>query len=211
MTTKVWPTPIPKWFWSWACWYLGRDQFEGRRRDPKVRPKDAPKRIPFWAWARLAVLLGKDPPKPPPPPPVKADPALVKARALLAFCRRFDGPYVFAAEHDGSFADDTVHSAFDCSSSTSFALWTLDLLGSDRAHNSTWFMSWGLAGRGRYVTVHANAEHVWIEFNLPADAGADAGYHRFDTSPHRDGPRGPRVRSRTRFDSGFYHRHPAGL
>jgi hypothetical protein len=130
---------------------------------------------------------------------------LEKVRAILQFCRGFEGPYIYGAQHDGSFLNDDRTDGFDCSSSTSYVLWKFGLLGSSSPHVSSWFETWGLTGRGKYLTVHANGDHVWIEFSLPE------GYFRFDTSPHGDGGRGPRVRTRKRFDSGFVHRHPKGL
>lgn len=42
--------PVPAWFWVWARWYLGRSEFKGHARDPKLRPASAPKLIPAWAW-----------------------------------------------------------------------------------------------------------------------------------------------------------------
>lgn len=131
--------------------------------------------------------------------------AVDKVREILAFCRKFEGPYIYGGEHDGSFLDDNFKDGFDCSSSTSYALWKFGLLGSNSPQVSSWFETWGVSGRGKYLTVHANGDHVWIEFNLPE------GYFRFDTSPHGDGGRGPRVRTRKRFDSGFVHRHPKGM
>lgn len=131
--------------------------------------------------------------------------ALAKIHALLNFCRLFDGPYVYGGEHDGSFYDDDPHDGFDCSSSTSFVLWKFGLLGVSQAQVSGWFESWGEPGRGKYLTVHAAEDHVWIEFNM------DGAYHRFDTSPHGEGVRGPRVRSVRRSDSRFVHRHPQGM
>lgn len=130
---------------------------------------------------------------------------LEKARKLLAFCKTFTGSYLYGGQHDSSFADDKVTQRFDCSSSTSFALHTFDLLGSDRAQVSGWFETWGLPGRGKYLTIHATDDHVWMEFSLPE------GYFRFDTSPHGDGVSGPRVRTRERSDSRFVHRHPKGM
>lgn len=130
---------------------------------------------------------------------------LKRAREILAFCRLFDGSYLYGGEHDGTFADDDIHDRFDCSSSTSWVLWKFRLLGDNQAHVSSWFESWGEPGRGKYITVHANYEHVWMEFSLPE------GYFRFDTSPHGDGGRGARVRTRERSDYNFAHRHPKGL
>lgn len=199
---SVWPTPIPDWFWTWARWYLGRGEFKGRAREPKLRPNDAPTKIPFWAWARLAVLVGQPTPKPPPPP---VDAELAKARAMLTWARGFTGSYLYGGGHGGKVADLNRDQALDCSSSTSLLLHHFGLLGSEYVQVSGWFETWAVGGRGKYVTVHANDDHVWVEFDLPE------GYFRFDTSPHGDGPRGPRVRTRRRFDSHFYHRHPSGL
>jgi hypothetical protein len=129
---------------------------------------------------------------------------LKTVRQMLSFCRLFDGPYVFGGEHDFSFYDDDVHDGFDCSSSVSFVLWKFKLMGVNSARVSGWFESWGESGRGKYITIHAADDHVWMEYNLPE------GYYRFDTSPHGDGVHGPRVRTRRRSDSRFTHRYPKG-
>lgn len=136
---------------------------------------------------------------------VVTPPALARARAMLAFCRMFDAGYYYGGEHDSTLSDDSVHGHFDCSSSTSFMLYHFGLLPVRYAVVSTWFESYGDPGRGKYVTIHANGDHVWTEFTLPE------GYFRFDTSPHGDGPRGPRVRVLRRSDSGFVPRHPRGM
>lgn len=133
------------------------------------------------------------------------DPALLKARELLAICRKFTGPYVYGGGHGVPLAKVSYSQGLDCSSSTSKALFDVDLFTGTYATNSTGFESWGVPGRGKYVTVHANWEHVWLEITLPE------GWQRFDTSPHGCGPRGPRVRTCRRFDSSFVHRHPKGL
>lgn len=131
--------------------------------------------------------------------------ALTKARAMLAFCRLFDGPYIYGGQHDRTFTNDDVHDGFDCSSSTSFVLWKFNLMNSNMAQVSSWFSSWGLAGRGKYVTIHSAWDHVWMEFSLPE------GWYRFDTSPYGQYGHGPRVRNLRRPDSRFVHRHPANM
>lgn len=133
------------------------------------------------------------------------DTALAKARAMVEFGRLFDRGYMYGGEHDATLVDDTPHGYFDCSSSTSFMLYHFGLMPGSQAQVSTFFESYGVAGRGRYVTVHANADHVWVEFSLPE------GYFRFDTSPHGDGAHGPRIRTLRRSDLGFVHRHPSGM
>ncbi len=129
-----------------------------------------------------------------------------KAEELLAYCKLFDGPYVWGGEHDGSLTDDDPHDGFDCSSSVSAALAHVGLLGSSTAHVSGWFKTYGDSGSGRYVTVHAADDHVWMEIAVPGQP-----WYRFDTSPHGDGPPGPRVRRKQRDVSRFVQRHPRGL
>lgn len=63
---------IPAWFWTWARWYLGRSEYKGHARDPKLRPASAPTRIPAWAWAELVRRFLK-PAAPKPPAPTLAD------------------------------------------------------------------------------------------------------------------------------------------
>ena len=48
-TPKLWPIPIPSWFWAWAKWRMSG------RVGP--RPASAPATIPDWAWRRLAALI----------------------------------------------------------------------------------------------------------------------------------------------------------
>lgn len=135
----------------------------------------------------------------------QVDQELEDARRLLAYCRTFTGGYRLGGGHGRPLATLDPDMDLDCSSSTSLALWKLGLYTDDVAQVSGEYRTWADRGRGRYVTVHANVEHVWIEFSLPE------GYFRFDTSPHGDGDRGPRVRGSRRFDRSFAHRHPPGL
>ncbi len=133
------------------------------------------------------------------------DPALAKARELLAVCHRFTGSYLYGGGHGVPLAKINYDAGLDCSSSTSKALFDVDLFDGPYATNSSGFESYGDSGRGRYITIHANWEHVWMELTLPD------GWCRFDTSPHGCGPRGPRVRTCPRFSSSFVSRHPKGL
>ena len=40
-----WPVPLPGWYWAWADWQSER---------AGARPAGVPRRIPYWAWRRLA-------------------------------------------------------------------------------------------------------------------------------------------------------------
>ena len=49
------PGRMPQWFWPWARWKLGHAEFSGARAgSPATRPRNAPARIPAWAWRRLS-------------------------------------------------------------------------------------------------------------------------------------------------------------
>ncbi|HVP01101.1 MAG TPA: hypothetical protein VMT10_00920 [Solirubrobacteraceae bacterium] len=86
---------------------------------------------------------------------------------------------------------------YDCSGSVSYALHGAGLLDTplvsgDLAH-------WGLQGPGTWVTIYANAAHVYMTV-----AGL-----RFDTSGQQQS--GTRWQPALRTNRGFHVRHPAGL
>ena len=100
-------------------------------------------------------------------------------------------PYRWGGGH-GAWRDK----GYDCSGSISFALAAAGLLG--QPLDSTRFMSWGAAGKGKWITVYANAGHAFMTI-----AGL-----RFDTSGLRAGTRWV---STMRPTDGFVARHPPGL
>jgi cell wall-associated NlpC family hydrolase len=102
-------------------------------------------------------------------------------------------PYVWGGGH-GSFVD----SGYDCSGSVSYALAAAGLLDSPLVSGG--FAKWGSPGPGKWVTIYANAGHVFMYV-----AGL-----RFDTSG-RDGPFGSRWQTAPRSLAGFEVRHPRGL
>jgi cell wall-associated NlpC family hydrolase len=102
-------------------------------------------------------------------------------------------PYVWGGGH-GSFVD----SGYDCSGSVSYALAAAGLL--DTPLTSGQLAKWGAAGPGRWITIYANAGHVFMYV-----AGL-----RFDTS-FRAGPFGTRWQKAPRSLAGFAVRHPPGL
>jgi cell wall-associated NlpC family hydrolase len=113
-------------------------------------------------------------------------------RAIRAGNRLRNKPYRYGGGH-GSFVD----TAYDCSGAVSFALHGGRLLKAPL--DSTGFMTWGRSGKGRWITVYANAGHAYAVI-----AGL-----RFDTSG--TGGRGPRWQLDQRDRTGFVARHPAGL
>jgi cell wall-associated NlpC family hydrolase len=102
-------------------------------------------------------------------------------------------PYIWGGGH-GSFVD----SGYDCSGSVSYALAAAGLLKSPLVSGA--FARWGAPGPGKWVTIYANAGHVFMYV-----AGL-----RFDTSG-RDGPFGSRWQTAPRSLAGFEVRHPPGL
>ena len=100
-------------------------------------------------------------------------------------------PYRYGGGH-GSFRDN----AYDCSASVSYALAAAGLV--NEPLDSTAFMHWGAPGRGKYVTVYANAGHAFMFVDgLRFDTGNLGG--------------GTRWTAESRDVGGFVARHPPGL
>jgi cell wall-associated NlpC family hydrolase len=104
-----------------------------------------------------------------------------------------DFPYIWGGGH-GSFVDN----GYDCSGSVSYALAAGGMLRSPLDSGN--LAHWGAPGRGKWITIYANAGHVYMYV-----AGL-----RFDTSG-RSGPRGSRWQAAQRPNGGFVARHPPGL
>ncbi|HSC02973.1 MAG TPA: hypothetical protein VLC49_06630 [Solirubrobacteraceae bacterium] len=101
-------------------------------------------------------------------------------------------PYVYGGGHASFHAN-----GYDCSGSVSYALAAAGLVSSPMVSGA--FESWGDPGPGRWITVYANAGHVWMEV---------AGW-RFDTVALAEG--GTRWSQGGGELSGFVARHPPGL
>jgi hypothetical protein len=97
-------------------------------------------------------------------------------------------PYIWGGMHGPSLditdPDKLRSHGMDCSSSSSWVLHQAGMLGST-ADDSTALESWGQAGKGSEMTVWANADHAFIEFNVPG-----LGHYQLNTSggPRGDGP-----------------------
>jgi peptidoglycan hydrolase CwlO-like protein len=101
-------------------------------------------------------------------------------------------PYIWGGGH-GSF----VSAGYDCSGSVSYVLNAAGLLSAPEVSGD--FESFGDAGAGQYVTIYANAGHVWMEID---------GW-RFDTvALAEDGSRWSQGGGEY---AGFVVRHPSGL
>jgi cell wall-associated NlpC family hydrolase len=101
-------------------------------------------------------------------------------------------PYIYGGGHASFHAD-----GYDCSGSVSYALAAAGLVSSPMVSGD--FEDWGAPGPGRWITIYANAGHVWMQV---------AGW-RFDTvALAEDGTRWARGGGEF---SGFVVRHPAGM
>jgi peptidoglycan hydrolase CwlO-like protein len=101
-------------------------------------------------------------------------------------------PYIYGGGHASFHAD-----GYDCSGSVSYALAAAGLVSSPMVSGG--FENWGDPGPGRWITIYANAGHVWMTV---------AGW-RFDTvALAEDGTRWARGGGEF---SGFVVRHPPGL
>jgi hypothetical protein len=124
-------------------------------------------------------------------------------RGIIAAGNQIVGkPYVYGGGH--GIPLNQIAPAYDCSSSVEHLLWGGGLLPTDYDADSTTLESFGASGPGRWVTIYASADHVfmyvaglrWDTHNAagPGDGGTGIGWH-------------PLVRE----DEGFVVRHPVGL
>jgi hypothetical protein len=120
---------------------------------------------------------------------------------------RQDRAYRFAGGHGKALTDIGPREPLDCSSSASLLLLHGGVLVPGPAWTSRKFAAeWGEPGEGRYVTVWASEEHVWIEFKLDADHG-----ERFDPTPSRLAPHSGSLRTTAAPGGDFAPRHWPGL
>jgi cell wall-associated NlpC family hydrolase len=123
-----------------------------------------------------------------------ANAPLAVKRVIAAANRIRTLPYVWGGGH-GRWQD----SGYDCSGSVSYALHGARMLTTPLTSGS--FETWGEAGPGRWITVYANASHVYMVV-----AGL-----RFDTAGDVSGT-GPRWHPTTAAAASgrFVVRHPVG-
>ncbi len=113
-------------------------------------------------------------------------------KAIQAANRIRTKPYIWGGGH-GRWWD----AGYDCSGSVSYALHGAGLLGIPMVSGS--LAHWGEAGPGRWITIYANAGHVYAVI-----AGL-----RWDTVGDTSGT-GPRWHTDSVSPAGFAVRHPAG-
>lgn len=116
-------------------------------------------------------------------------------RQVIAAANRIDRrPYVWGGGH-ASF----ISKGYDCSGAVSYALHGAGLLETTMVSGQ--LAAWGQAGAGRWITIYANPEHVYMVV-----AGL-----RFDTRGDVPGVGGPRWKMAKSDPRRFTARHPPGL
>jgi cell wall-associated NlpC family hydrolase len=103
-------------------------------------------------------------------------------------------PYIWGGGHTSFFAH-----GYDCSGAVGYALHGAGLLGTTMVSGQ--LASWGSGGSGRWITIYANKDHVFMVV-----AGL-----RFDTRSDPPGVSGPRWHRAWADPRKFVARHPAGL
>ena len=98
----------------------------------------------------------------------------------------------------GRRAPRLAEPGYDCSGAVSYALHGGGLLESPLVSGS--FTTWGEAGPGKWITIYANKEHVYMVV-----AGL-----RWDTGGDAPGVTGPRWHAEPPYPKGFVVRHPVG-
>ncbi len=125
-------------------------------------------------------------------PPPNAPP---RVKAAIAAANQIAGrPYVWGGGHLS-----WTSRGYDCSGAVGFSLHGGGLLETTMVSGQLAY--WGLGGTGRWITVYANAEHVYMII-----AGL-----RFDTRDDLPGVSGPRWHPERVEPRGFAVRHPTGL
>jgi peptidoglycan hydrolase-like protein with peptidoglycan-binding domain len=111
-------------------------------------------------------------------------------------------PYCYAGGH-GSWND----SCYDCSGSVSFVLHAAGMLS--YPEDSTELESFGSPGKGKWVTIYANANHTWI---VIAGRAFDTAHYGGPAIPGGSGPRWLYDPTGNLQDGQSYVvRHPTGL
>jgi hypothetical protein len=124
-------------------------------------------------------------------PPETAPPA-VKA-AIAAANQIRTRPYIWGGGHSRWWSP-----GYDCSGAVSYALHGAGLITTPM--DSGEMMTWGAPGKGRWITVYANAGHAFAVID-----GV-----RWDTAGDEAAETGPRWHPEMASTAGYVVRHPAG-
>ncbi len=126
-----------------------------------------------------------------------------QVQQLIAAGNQIAGrPYVYGAAHGLPLSD--IAPAYDCSSSVEHLLYGAALLPVSYGGSSSELESFGLPGPGRWVTLYANPDHVFMYV-------AGLRWDTHDAAGPGDGSAGIGWHPLVRDAAGFVARHPAGL
>jgi hypothetical protein len=115
-------------------------------------------------------------------------------------------PYRYGGGHNLKF---DVSDGADCSGTISFALHAAGVLKTPLDSGS--FMSWGMRGKGAWITVFTNPGHAYVKIaGLRLDTSV-AGMSRTRGVAASAFERGPRWRPMARSPRGFVKRHPVSF
>jgi hypothetical protein len=129
--------------------------------------------------------------------------APVAIREMIAAGNQIAGkPYVYGGGH--GLPLDQIAPAYDCSSSVEHLLFGAGLLPVGYGAASSALESFGLAGPGRWVTLYASADHVFMYV-------AGLRWDTHDAAGPGDGSSGIGWHPLVRSAAGFVPRHPVGL
>lgn len=129
--------------------------------------------------------------------------APVAVREIIAAGNQIVGrPYRYGGGHQLPLSQ--IAAAYDCSSSVAHLLWGGGLLGAEGDMTSGQFERWGLPGPGRWVTLYARADHIYMYV-------AGLRWDTHDAAGAADGSTGIGWHPLARSSAGFVARHPPGL
>jgi hypothetical protein len=130
-----------------------------------------------------------------------AAPAAVKG--IIAAGNQIVGkPYTYGGGH--GLPLNEVAPSYDCSSSVEHLLFGGRLLSVDFDAASGYFETWGAPGPGRWVTIYASADHIFMYV-------AGLRWDTHDAAGPGDGTAGIGWHPLVRESAGFVVRHPIGL
>jgi hypothetical protein len=111
-------------------------------------------------------------------------------------------PYLYGGGH--GLPLNEIGPAYDCSSSIDHILYGAGLVSVTDDATSTDLESFGQPGPGRWVTIYANADHVFMYV-------AGIRWDTHNAAGSQDGSAGIGWHPLVRSADGFVARHPAGL
>jgi hypothetical protein len=124
-------------------------------------------------------------------------------RGIIAAGNQIVGkPYEYGGGH--GIPLDQIAPTYDCSSSVAHLLYGGGLVAVDFDADAEDFMSWGDPGPGRWVTLYASPDHVFMYV-------AGLRWDTHNAAGAGDGTKGIGWHPLVREDDGFVARHPPGL